>query len=41
MVRVVALARAAEQDRMVDALRFLIVCGCAFALIVAGRALPF
>jgi hypothetical protein len=41
MARVIALARVARQDRLPEALRRLIVCGCALALIVADRALPF
>lgn len=42
MARVIALARtAARRNRQLEALRMLIVCGCALALILAGRALPF
>jgi hypothetical protein len=44
MARVVAFARIARgpwDHRRLDALRRLIVCGCALALIAADRALPF
>jgi hypothetical protein len=41
MARVIALARTAHRHRQLEALRMLIVCGCALALILAGRALPF
>jgi hypothetical protein len=41
MARVIALAQTAQQDRLADALRTLVVCGCALALILADRALPF
>ncbi|MFA7602106.1 MAG: hypothetical protein WCY29_03785 [Novosphingobium sp.] len=40
MARIVALARAARTARHAEALRALVVCGCALALILAGRALP-
>jgi hypothetical protein len=41
MTRAIALARALQHDRLADALRTLIVCGCALALMAADRALPF
>jgi hypothetical protein len=41
MARVIALAQIAQHDRLTDALRTLIVCGCALALIAAGHSLPF
>ncbi|WP_256449490.1 hypothetical protein [Novosphingobium sp. G106] len=40
MARVIALTRTARQEPL-EALRILIVCGCALALIAAGEALPF
>jgi len=40
MARVIALTRTAAQHRT-EALRTLIVSGCALALILAGQALPF
>lgn len=40
MARVIALTRTARQQPL-EALRVLIVCSCAFALIAAGEALPF
>jgi hypothetical protein len=40
MARVIALTRTARPAPL-EALRVLIVCGCALALIAAGRALPF
>ncbi|HEX8058255.1 MAG TPA: hypothetical protein VF481_16440 [Novosphingobium sp.] len=40
MARVIALARTARQEPL-EALRVVIVCGCALALIAAGHALPF
>jgi hypothetical protein len=38
MAGLIALAQTA---RPIEALRMLIVCGCALALIAADRALPF
>jgi hypothetical protein len=40
MARVVALARTARAHPL-EALRGVLVSGCALALILAGRALPF
>jgi hypothetical protein len=40
MARVIALTQAARREP-IEALRTLIVCGCALALIAAGQALPF
>jgi hypothetical protein len=40
MAEVIALTRAVRQQP-IEALRALIVCSCALALIAAGQALPF
>jgi hypothetical protein len=40
MARTITWARIAPRDAQLEALRVLIVCGCAFALIAAGHALP-
>jgi hypothetical protein len=39
MARTIALAATAPTAPL-DALRVLVVCGCALALILAGQALP-
>jgi len=41
MARVLALVHAPQQETWLEAMRVCIVCGCALALIAAGRALPF
>jgi hypothetical protein len=46
MSKVIALARAVRlADKVaevrIEALRFMVVCACALALIAADRALPF
>jgi hypothetical protein len=41
MARVIALAHAPQPPAWLEPLRMLVVCGCAIALIAAGRALPF
>lgn len=41
MAQVIALTRQLEERWQFDALRALVVCGCALALIVADRVLPF
>lgn len=45
MARVIALTRTVAQHRQLvgklEALRMVIVSGCALALILAGQALPF
>jgi hypothetical protein len=40
MARVIALAQTIQAQRYLEALRLLIVCGCALALIGAGYPLP-
>ncbi|WP_324741277.1 hypothetical protein U8326_15140 [Tsuneonella sp. CC-YZS046] len=40
MDRVTALAHAVQSQSPLAILRSLIVCGCALALILAGKALP-
>jgi hypothetical protein len=41
MNRVIALARTLPHRPRLEALRIVIVCGCALALIAAGQTLPF
>lgn len=41
MARALTLAAAPAASVSVEALRTLIVCGCALALILAGNASPF
>ncbi len=41
MAKALALAAAPLRDAPIEALRTLIVCGCALALILAGQVLPF
>lgn len=45
MAKAIALARSIDlndlERRALDTARFALVSGCAFALIAAGRALPF
>ncbi|MCW1429456.1 hypothetical protein [Novosphingobium sp. JCM 18896] len=40
MARVIALTRTVAQHRKLEALRMVIVSGCALALILAGQAFP-
>ena len=40
MARVITLTRSLVQHRKLEALRMVIVSGCALALILAGQALP-
>jgi hypothetical protein len=40
MVRTIALTRAIRPEAVAEALRTVIVCGCAIALIAAGHAFP-
>jgi hypothetical protein len=40
MARIIALAHAPRSEALFEALRSVIVCGCAIALIAAGRAFP-
>lgn len=41
MAKTIALGRIRESQARLELLRGLIVCGCALALIAAGRPLPF
>jgi hypothetical protein len=41
MSRVIALAQSAQRNAHLEALRIVIVCGCALALIAARHPLPF
>ena len=41
MSRIVAFARTLPRQPRLEALRIVIVCGCALALIAAGQELPF
>ena len=40
MTRAIALARTIEATRIFEAVRAVVVCVCAVALIAAGQALP-